>query len=254
VSTAALVLRQLPYENKAFWRNPAAAFFTFVFPLMFLFIFNSLFTGTANTFGRETSLNSVYVPSIAVFSIISATYTNIAMGITFAREEGILKRMRGTPLPPVAYLTGRILHAMFVTFILTTVVVLAGWLVYDVELPTQSLPAFSLIVLVGGASFCALGLAITALIPNADAAPAIVNASILPLLFISGVFVPIDGAPTWVVNVAEIFPVYHFAQATLGAFNPFQPTFKAEHLAVVAGWGLAGLLVATRFFSWEPRR
>lgn len=254
MNPVALTAREFRYENKAFWRNPAAAFFTFVFPLMFLVIFNGLFSGTVTTYGPETSTTTFYVPAIAVFAIISATFTNLGMSVTIARDEGVLKRLRGTPLPPAVYFLTKILHAMFVTFLLVAIVVIAGALFYDVDLPSETMPAFILIVLVGGASFCALGLAITSAIPNSEAAPAVINGAILPLLFISGVFIPLDQAPAWLENVAQIFPVYHFAQATLGAFHPFDPTFEAGHLAIVAAWGAAGLIAALRFFSWEPRR
>lgn len=253
-SALGLIGREFRFENKAFWRNPAAAFFTFVFPLMFLVIFNGIFSDTVTTYGRETSTSTFYVPAIAVFAIISATFTNLGMSITIARDEGILKRFRGTPLPPWSYFLTKILHAMFVTFVLVALVVIAGAVFYDVDLPSETMPAFVLIVLVGGASFCALGLAISSVTPNADAAPAVINGAILPLLFISGVFIPLDQAPAWVENVARVFPVYHFAQATLAAFHPFEPVFEGGHLAVVALWGMAGLLFALRFFSWEPRR
>jgi ABC-2 type transport system permease protein len=108
---------------------------------------------------------------------------------------------------------------------------------------------------VGGASFSALGLALTAVIPNADASPAVVNASILPLLFISGIFIPLQDPDAWYVKVSEFFPVYHFSEAVKSAF--FAPTgsgFEPTHLLILGGWGLAGVILAVLFFSWEPRR
>ncbi len=94
------------------------------------------------------------------------------------------------------------------------------------------------------------------MIPNADASPAIVNVSILPLLFISGVFIPMEDAPAWLNTFADVFPVRHFSSALLTAFNPFETGagFEPVRLAVLAGWGAVGLVVALRFFSWEPRR
>jgi ABC-2 type transport system permease protein len=249
-----MVLRQLRFENKAFWRNPASAFFTFAFPLMFFVIFNTLFSSKVEINGHLVNSNYFYVPAIAAFSIITATYTNIAISISFARDEGILKRIRGTPLPPVGYLFSRMLHALFVALILMLIIVGAGTLLYNVDLPTETLPAFLLIVLVGGASFCSLGLALTSVIPNADAAPPIVNFTILPLLFVSGIFIPLDSAPAWLIHVAKIFPVYHYAQALQASFDPFDPHFEGMDLLIVAIWGVAGLLLAMRFFSWEPRR
>lgn len=258
MSGIGLGIRQFRFENKAFWRNPAAAFFTFAFPLMFLFLFPLIFgSGEVNYFGETISTVTFYVPAIGAFAIITATYTNNGMTLTFAREEGILKRKRGTPLPAGSYLFGRILHSMFVAFLLIGITVLVGWVFHDVVIPDKTLPAFLLTILVGAASFCALGIAITAYIPNVDAAPAVINASILPLMFISDVFIPLEaGAPEWLTTVAEIFPIYHFSHAMLSAFiNPpgSGSGFEWGHLGVIAAWGVGGLLVALKKFSWEPR-
>ena len=248
MSSIGLALRQFRYENKAFWRNPASAFFTFVFPLMFLVIFNTLGIGPGSQF---------YVPSIAAFSVITATYTNLAISVTFLRDEGILKRLRGTPLPAWAFLVARVVHSMFLTLILVILVSLAGVLLYDVDLPTDTLPQFLAAVLIGAATFSALGLAFTSIVPNADAAPPMVNFSILPLLFISDVFLPSANAPSWLRKLADVFPIKHYAEANNAAFNP--EFFKSDgweqgDLLVVALWGIAGLLLAIRFFSWEPRK
>jgi ABC-2 type transport system permease protein len=252
-----LIARQIGYENRSFWRNPAAAFFTFVFPLMFLFLFPNIFGDEeVNYFGRATSINTFYVPAIAAFSVITACYTNLAMSLTFLREEGVLKRKRGTPMPPWAYMAGRILHSILIGVLLVAIVVVVGALFFDVDVPDNSLPAFTVAVAVGAAAFSALGLAITGVVPNSDAAPAVINFSILPLLFISDVFIPIRDAPEWLKTVGEIFPIYHLTQAMLASFDPFREDagFEWGHLAIVALWGVAGLLFALRRFSWEPRR
>jgi ABC-2 type transport system permease protein len=257
VSDAALALRQVRYENKAFWRNPPAAFFTFVFPLMFLVIFNLLFGNAKTTIGGNTvSQSTFYVPAIAAFSVITACYTNIAMRVCFARDQGVLKRVRGTPLPSWAYIVGRALHSCFIACLLVAIVIVFGVAFYGVDPPAHTAPAFLLALVVGAASFCAMGLAISTVIPNADAAPAVVNASILPLLFISDIFIPTQGAPAWLTTVADIFPVRHYAQAMLAAFNPFETGsgLRLGDLAVVALWGAVGAVVAARFFSWERHR
>jgi ABC-2 type transport system permease protein len=251
-----LVLGQLAYTNKAFWRNPASAFFTFAFPLMFLVIFTAIFgNSTVEVLGREVATSTFYVSAIATFSIITATYTNLAISVSFNRDAGILKRIRGAPLPGWAYLSGRIVHALLMALLLVAIVAAFGALFYQAELPSRTLPAFLASVMVGAASFAALGLAMTAVIPNADASPAIVNATILPLLFLSDIFIPVQDTTAWYVTVAKIFPVYHFAQAMKAAyFSPLGNGFEGDSLAVLAAWGLAGVLLAARFFSWEPRR
>src|SRR5687767_15934584 len=119
MSTVALTLKQLTYENKSFWRNPASAFFTFAFPLMFLVIFNLIFgNNDMGPKGQEVSGSTFYVPAIAAFSVISACYTNIAIGVTFLRDEGVLKRVRGTPIPPLSYLVARMLHSTLLAVLL----------------------------------------------------------------------------------------------------------------------------------------
>src|SRR5438874_13735309 len=138
-----LALRQVVYTNKAFWRNPASAFFTFVFPLMFLVIFTAIFKGTTDiaTFGtQETS--TYYIPAIATFSIITATYTNLAISVTLLRDAGILKRIRGTPMPPMSYLTARIIHAVLMAVLLVVIVTLFGVAFYHAHVTARTLPAF----------------------------------------------------------------------------------------------------------------
>jgi ABC-2 type transport system permease protein len=261
-----LALNQVRYTNKAFWRNPASAFFTFAFPLMFLVIFTVLF-GTSETcigavvagrgcVGQTVSTSTFYVASISAFSVITACYTNIAISLSFSRDLGILKRIRGTPLPSWAYLFGRIVHAIFVATLLVAICAIFGRLFYHAKLPISSLGPFLLTLVVGAASFSALGMAITAVIPNADASPAIVNASILPLLFISDVFIPLENPPAWLDVTAKIFPVKHFVEGMLASYFPLpgHSAIKAGDLLIVGIWGLAGLLLAIRYFSWEPRQ
>jgi ABC-2 type transport system permease protein len=256
VSDVALALRQIQYTNKAFWRNPANAFFTFAFPLMFLVIFTGLFGNDNITVaGREISVSTFYVSAIATFSIITATYTNLAINVSFTRDAGVLKRIRGSPLPSWAFMAGRIGHAILVTILLVAIVVTFGALFYDAEVPTRTLPAFLTTIAIGAAAFSALGLALTSVIPNADASPAIVNASILPLLFLSGIFIPIQDPNAWYVTVAKVFPVYHFAEAMNSAYFSLTGSgFESGDLLVMGAWGLAGVILAVLFFSWEPRR
>lgn len=254
MSIVALTLKQLRYENKSFWRNPASAFFTFAFPLMFLLIFNLIFgNNDIGPKGEEISGSTFYVPSIAAFSVITACYTNIAISVTFLRDEGVLKRIRGTPLPPTSYLLARMLHATFIAVLLVAIVSVAGVLLYDVDFPTSDIPQFLLIVAVGAFTFSALGLAITSFIPNADAAPPMVNATILPLLFISDVFIPLTDAPSWLQTFSKVFPIWHYAHSMLAVFDPFD-FFEQGNLLIVAAWGVAGVVIAARFFTWEPRK
>jgi ABC-2 type transport system permease protein len=255
VSAVALTLQQVRFTNKAFWRNPASAFFTFAFPLMFLVIFTSLLgNGHVQLGGKDIKQSTYYVAGMAAFAVITACYTNIAISVTFSRDSGVLKRIRGGPLPGGIYLLGRVIHAVLMAILLVAICAAFGRLAYGATIPAGATLLKCLVMLiVGAATFCALGLALTAIIPNADASPAVVNATILPLLFLSGIFIAIgDDAPAWIMWVGRIFPVRHFAEG-LGAGFLGTP-FAWKDVLIVAVWGAAGLLLAARFFSWEPRR
>lgn len=250
-----LMLREFRFEDRAFRRNPAAAVFTLFFPLLFLVIFNVVFgSQDATHFGRAISASTFYVPAIAAFSIINASYTNLAITLSMARDRGTLKRKRGTPMPAWAFLGAKILHSVFVGFLLVGVVVIAGVLFYNVDLPDGTWPAFIVSILIGSTAFAALGIALTAVIPNGDAAPAVTGITVWPLLFISGVFFP--DIPGWLADFAGIFPIKPFLDTTLIAFNPFREgtAFLWGDLAIVGAWGIAGFILALRYFSWEPRR
>ena len=250
-----LAFRQVHYENTAFWRNPASAFFTFAFPLIFLVIFNVIFGGgTTDRFGNpELSVSNFYIPAVAAFSVITACYTNIAIGVTFARDEGQLKRIRGTPLPGWAFLFGRIAHAIVVAVLLVVIVTVFGLIFYDVDVPGK-MPELVGSIAVGAIAFAALGLAVTAIIPNPDASPAVTNATILPLLFISDVFIPLEeGAPEWLITISKVFPIKHFSSALIASWNPTRVAFDSWDLIVMGIWGVVGILLAVRFFTWEPR-
>lgn len=254
MNTVALTARQVRYANKAFWRNPASAFFTFAFPLMFLVIFTALLgSGTVHLGDRTVKQSTYYVAAMAAFAVISACYTNIAMTVTFQRDAGILKRLDGTPLPAGVYFAARVLHALLVAVLLVVLTAAFGRLAYDAAIPSGiTLLRFLVMLVVGAGSFCALGFAITTVIPNADASPAIVNATILPLLFLSGIFIPLgNNAPGWIVWVARIFPVRHFALGFQAGF--LGTSFSWTDVVIVAAWGALGLIVAVRRFSWEPR-
>jgi ABC-2 type transport system permease protein len=253
MNTLRLTVSQVRYVNKAFWRNPASVFFTFAFPLMFLVIFTSLLGhNTLHISTRSVKASTYYVAAMATFAVITSCYNNIATSITAQRDAGVLKRTNGTPLPVGSFLGARILHSLMIAIVLVTITASFGRLVYNVDIPTGlTLVRFLIMLAVGAATFCALGLAITAIIPNADAAPPTVNATILPVLFLSGIFIAFDNTtPAWILWVARIFPVRHFAVAMQAGFLGI--AFHWTDVLVVAIWGIAGLALAVRYFTWEP--
>lgn len=251
--TLQLTALQVRYVNKAFWRNPASAFFTFAFPLLFLVIFTSLLGHSTVRIGpRTVNTSTYYVAAMAAFAVITACFNNIAMAVTFQREAGVLKRINGTPLPSVSFLAARILHALFVTLLLVAITVAFGRAFYGASVPAgTTLLRFLVVVVVGATTFCALGLAVTAVIPNADASAPIVNAVILPVEFLSGIFIAFgNSTPDWILWFARAFPVRHFALGMQAGL--LGTAFSWTDVLIVAAWGLGGLLLAVRFFSWEP--
>ena len=255
MSAVTMTATQIRYVNKSFWRNPASAFFTFAFPLMFLVIFTSLLGHYTIQIGtRSVNSATYYVASMATFAVITACYNNIAIQLTFQRDAGVLKRTNGTPLPSSSFLGARMVHALLISVLLVAITAAFGKAFYSASIPTGlTLVRFLIVLVVGAASFCALGLAATALIPNSDAAAPIVNAIILPLEFLSGIFIAFtNNTPAWILWVAKVFPVRHFFLSMQAGFigTPFDWT----NVLVVAAWGIAGMVLAVRFFTWEPRQ
>jgi ABC-2 type transport system permease protein len=255
MSDVVLVGRQVGYEQRSYWRNPAAAGFSFVFPILLLLIFASTSKNSKiDTLGAgKVNFVQYYIPAIVAFGVMGVCFTNLAISMTFKRDQGVLKRVRGTPLPAWAYLGGVVGNAVIVTIILSALVIGVGIIFYSVTWPGHLL-ALILALSVGAATFCTLGLATTTVIPNSDAAPAVVNIVFFPLVAISGVFFPVQKGST-LATIGSVFPMKHFIDATFNAFDPriHGNGIKGSSLLAMGAWGVAGLIVAVRRFRWEPR-
>ncbi|MGH9165597.1 MAG: ABC transporter permease [Acidimicrobiales bacterium] len=251
-----LLWHQYRYDQKTFWRQPESVFFTVALPLIFLFLFVSIFgNGTIDVGGHLVKGSTYYVPGIVTLAMVSATVLNLSISMAIARERGRLKRVRSTPLPPWVFLAGRIGTASGVTALLVVAVTGLGRLVYGVSVPTNTLGGLALTVLVGTAAGCALGFALATAIPSESSAPAVTNAVILPLYFFSGIFIPSEDIPATMRAIGDVFPVKHLFEALLTAFDPRTTGagIAWADLAVVAAWGLLAAVVATRRFRWAPR-
>jgi ABC-2 type transport system permease protein len=251
---ATMIANQATYAVRTFWRDTASAFFTVGFPVMLLLLLPVVF-GEDELAGRGgVPLTQFLAPVLAVFGAATAAYADFSERVARARDQGILKRIHGTPLPVWAFMAGRTTSAVVVAFVSLTLTMTVGILVWDVELVPEALPGLITSVVVGIACFSALGLALATIAPNARAVPAIANATLLPLAFFSDIFL-IGDLPPWMDTVGWIFPLKHFANAVADAVNPTVPGagFFPDHLAVMALWGVAGALVALKFWTWEPR-
>jgi ABC-2 type transport system permease protein len=243
MSTGALLWRQFRFERRMFWRNPSAAFFNFLLPLLFLFLI-------ASVFGHKTKDLNTLVPGIAGMAVMTTTFTALAFNITFLREQGILKRIRGTPMPPIAFFGGLLANAVANAVVQVTLVVAIGHLVYGLHWPRDVLELV-VFTLVGVIAFGSLGIALAHFIPNFDAAPAYVNAVFLPLIFISGTFYSTK-LPQPIDTIARVLPLKHVIDGLRGAIVTGRGL--GHHLgavAILAAWAIAGVTLAVRHFRWE---
>ena len=201
-------------------------------------------------------LATLYVPGILSLAIISATTVNLTITMTTRRERGMLKRVRGTPIPPWIFIASQALTGLALSALMAVVIVGIGRLAYEVSLNLDSLPSLVITIIIGAASFSALGLALTTACPSEEAAPAVTNAIMLPLYFISDEFIPGEQVPEGISTIAGIFPVQHMSRALQESFDPFAAgtPWPWQHWLVIGAWGLGGTIVAAKTFRWTPRR
>jgi ABC-2 type transport system permease protein len=245
--TLALSWRQYRLERRMFWRNPSAAFFNFLLPLLFLTGGGVILSGSQHDLNR-------LVPAIAGMSVMSTTFTALAYNIVFLRERGVLKRIRGTPLPTISYFGGVAANAVTNTALQITIVVLAGRVFFGIGWPSQwgSLIVF---VLAGVVCFAALGVAFAHVIPNFESTAAYVNAVFLPVVFISFYVFDSTSAPGFLKNIAAALPLKPLIDGLSGAIvTGSSVSSNLEALAVIGLWGVFGLYFAVRGFSWERTR
>lgn len=243
MSGLSLAWAQFRFERRMFWRNPSAAFFNFALPLLLLVLIGSVFA-------REDEALDILIPGIAGMSVVATTFTALAFNLTYLRQEGILKRMRGVPIPTTAYLAGLIGSAVLNAFVQVTIVVVLGKVLFGAGWP-DNWPLLVAFTALGVACFASLGIAFSHVIPNADAAPAYTNAVFLPLIFISGVFYSADDFPPILKAIAEALPLTHVIDGLSEAIVGGGDANLWLAAGIVAGWTVAGIFVAVRFFRWE---
>ncbi len=239
--------RQYRLERRMFWRNPSAAFFNFVLPLVILAGAGAALSGNQHQLDR-------LVPMIAGMSVMSTTFTALAYNIVFLRERGVLKRIRGTPLPTGSYFGGVAANAVTNTALQIAIVVLAGRVFFGIGWPQQwgSLVVF---VLAGVVCFAALGVAFAHVIPNFESTAAYVNAVFLPVVAVSFYAFDSSSAPGFVQAIAAALPLKPLIDGLSSAMvTGSSLNGELDALAVIALWGAFGLYFAVRGFSWEQSR
>ena len=256
-----VILAQVRHHNRTFWRNPLSAFYTAAFPLLLLLILGLLFGGEHIIVGEtwvgepvpgSVPFAQIITPAIAAYAVAMAGYVHVAGATAADRADGTLKRLRGTPLPPWAYLAGRILAAIWIATLTSLVVIAFGALFTQMEVSWRGVPAAVVTMVVGAVAFAALGLMLVALV-RPGSVQAVAFATLLPLAFISEIFIQ-EPLPSGVSAVASVFPLRHLGVSLREALNPDKAGagFNWWGLGVIAAWGVGAAVVALVRFSWDP--
>jgi ABC-2 type transport system permease protein len=254
VSGSSLFAHQFRTDLLRFWRNPQSRYFTVLLPIVFLVIFAGIFKGVTIVEGRPIRLTTFYVPGIMTLGIISASFVNLTMAVVTQRESGELKRLRGTPLPTSFVICSRATVGVVVAIVMSALLLLIGNLAYNVPIPHSTMLGLVIAVIVGAASFACIAFAVSTRIGSAEAAAPATNLAVLPLYFISGVFVPESQIPKFLRDVATVFPIKHLSQAVREPIIHTHGTgISATNLLVIAAWGSVALLIAARTFQFSPQ-
>lgn len=248
-----LLAHQVRLEQRAFWRNPEAAFFTFSLPIGLLLIFGAINSGD-NVRGRPgLDPLTLFVPGILAFGIIVAAYGTLAATIATLRAEGVLKRMRATPLPPGIYIAGQLTSVLATSLFIAVTTVVLGRIVFGIAPRMERIALLLGVLTLGILCFAALGLAISAAIRRAETSGAITNGTYLPLALVSGTFSYGLTLPTWLDRIISAFPIKALTTSLRAAYDPAAGV-PTSSLLVLAAWTMIGIVLARRFFRWEPSR
>lgn len=250
-----MLLEQVRADLLAFSRRPETVFFTVFLPVIFLVLFEAIFGGQRVRGGDGLTMqqSTLQVPAFMAMGVISASFVALAITVVNRRESGIYKRVRGTPAPAWLLIAGQIVTSLLIAVLMVVVMLALGRVAYDVHVAPEHLAWLVGAVLIGAAAFSCLGMALAALTPSTEAAPALANVVVLPLYFISGVFVPVQSLPPWLRQVATALPVKPFVEVISWPYDP-SPAAPWTALGLLALWGALGLAVAARMFRWTPRR
>jgi ABC-2 type transport system permease protein len=244
-----MLVHQLAFEQRTFWRSREAAVFIFVFPLLLYSLLGSVYSGEID--GRPAA--DVLLAGLLGYGAVNTAFGGLAIILVGRREAGILKRLRATPLPPATYIAAVLLSFLLLFALQAAALLVLGSVVFDASAPGNWLGLSGAVVL-GVAAFAGLGVGAAALIRSADGVSAVVNVITLPMAFLSGAFGPTDEYPAFLQAVADVLPLTYYIDLVNRVYLEGDSLLSDPGaIAVVAAWGAAGLAVAVRRFSWMPR-
>jgi ABC-2 type transport system permease protein len=258
MSDLALVLSQTRYALISTSRNPRAVVFSLAFPVILLVLFNEIFISgndTTKVAGHTVSGASYFTAGMIAYSMGLLCFTQPLIALTAQRERGQLKRLRGTPVPAWTFITAQVLRSVLLALVIGSVMLAMGVVFWNVDVTARTLPGFLVMLFLGTGTLCALGVAMTAFTTTEDTASSIGPFTMVMLSFISGIFIPIDQLPGWLQEIGRIFPLYHLAQGLQITVAGVKGGLglNANDVASLVIWGIAGVVVASRRFLWEPQ-
>jgi ABC-2 type transport system permease protein len=244
-----MLAHQVRADQLIFWRGRESAVFVFLFPVLLFLLLSTVYTGDY----RGRPLTDYLVPSLITYGIANTAFGGLAITLVLRRETGVLKRIRATPLPGATYLGGTLTSTFFVFVLQATSIMVLGRVLYDWHLPAEWPSLFAGFVL-GFLCFAGMGLGAASLIRSGEGASAVVNVIILPMAFLSGGFGPTRDFPKFLQAIADVLPLTYLVDIVQAVVYDGEGIWQHPGaVAVLLAWGLAGTLVAARFFSWEPR-
>ncbi|WP_189241998.1 ABC transporter permease [Planobispora rosea] len=259
-STLRLGLSQAAAENRTFFRRRDAMIFTFSFPIILLVIFGSIFSSTVE--GTGLTVSQLYVAGL-IGSATMTGFQNLGIGIALNRDDGTLKRLAGTPLPPAAYFMGKALNTLLVSFVQVVILLVIGVALFDLDLPSAASDwlTFTWVFVLGVLGSSLLGIAVSSLPRSGSSASAVIAMPFVVLQFISGVFIPARELPEWLSQIAAIFPLKWMCQGFRAVFlgedgATLEPTnsYELGRVALILGaWVIGGLVLCLTTFRWKSR-
>jgi len=246
-----LVARQVGFEQLAFWLNPIGAVLTIGFSVVFIVIFESTSRHTTVNY-LPINLGQYYIPAFAAYGVMAACFNVLAISMVNRREMGLLKRLRLSPLPTWMLLAAIFVNWMIIALIQVVLLLAVGRFGYAVHGP-RDVGMFLLVLLVGLLSFTAMGVGISTVVPNADAAGPVVSLVFFILVALSGLYFPVKPG-SGLATFTGFFPIRHLILATVDSFNGISDTSTWHDILVVAIWGAVGVFVSLRRWEWSPKR
>ena len=248
-----VLLHQFAFEQRIFWRSREAAVFIFIFPLLLYSLLGSVYDDEIELDGDLVPSSDVLLAGLFGYGAANTAFAGLAIILVTRREAGFLKRLRSTPLPAGTYIAAVLLSTLVVFALQAAALLGLGAFVFDASMPENWL-GFAGSVVLGAACFAGLGVGAAALVRSAEGVSAVVNVIVLPMAFLSGSFGPTREYPAFLEAIGDVLPLTYFLEVVNGVYIDGASLFAdPTALAVVAGWGVAGLAVAVRRFSWMPR-